>query len=214
MIFYKCIHRVPDIIENPRVYIILDRSVWKGCSVHPSFCSNKETETWDSVRRTRPCCPVFVKTGPVEMEISNLLFLRHLQIWVVWRPGWIMLLALIWTLPGQVHHRSGVKIQRGDYPLLWPLFLSVHQHPQAGAYLVTPASVAESDMKVHLDIMGGTIRRGRYCMPSTHVRTLAQLFGSFRNNRNMREPALVRLLPNQLYFASILKTSYKRATDM
>ena len=60
------------------------------------------------------------------------------------------------------------------------------QHPQAGAYLVTPASVAESDMKVHLDIMGGTIRRGLYCMPSTHVRTLAQLFGSFRNNRNMR----------------------------
>ena len=116
------------ILLKTLVYI-LDRSVWRGCSVHPSFCSNKETETWDSVKRTRPCCPVFVKAGPVEMEISNLLFLRHLQTGVVWRPGWIMLLALIWTLPGQVHHRSGVKIQRGDYPLLWPLFLSVHQHP-------------------------------------------------------------------------------------
>ena len=90
----------------------------------------------------------------------------------------------------------------------------MHQHPQAGAYLVTPASVTESDMKVHLDIMVGTIRRGQYCMASTHVRTLAQLFGSFRNNRNMREPALIQLLSNQLYFASILKTGYKRATDI
>ena len=38
---------------------------------------------------------IWGKFGMVEMEISNLLFLRHLQTWVVWRPGWIMLLALI-----------------------------------------------------------------------------------------------------------------------